>query len=64
MTVIEVEGTNTKPLEIDSLQIYPGAHRLIEVPRSANRCQNSSTLFCCRMSIIFSFHRRVYLIRL
>jgi FtsP/CotA-like multicopper oxidase with cupredoxin domain len=29
MTVIEVEGTNTQPLLIDSLEIFAGAHALI-----------------------------------
>jgi hypothetical protein len=31
MTVIEVEGTNTQPLLIDSLQIFAGARGLIQV---------------------------------
>src|SRR5216684_2353981 len=39
MTVIEVEGTNTQPLQVDSLQIFAGAHGLIQGPCSANRCQ-------------------------
>jgi multicopper oxidase len=63
MTVIEVEGTNTQPLQIDSLRIFAGAYGLIQGPCSANRCQNSSTLFYCRMFVISSFHR-VRLIRL
>ena len=31
MTVIEVDGTNSQPLLIDSLQIYAGARGLIRV---------------------------------
>ena len=30
MTVIEVEGTNSEPLLIDSLQIFAGARGLIQ----------------------------------
>jgi multicopper oxidase len=36
MTVIEVEGTNTQPLLIDSLEIFAGAHGLIQVFCSVN----------------------------
>jgi iron transport multicopper oxidase len=38
MTVIEVEGTNTQPLLIDSLEIFAGACGFIQVSCSANRC--------------------------
>ena len=40
MTVIEVEGTNTQPLLIDSLDILAGAcaSGFIQVPCSPNRC--------------------------
>jgi iron transport multicopper oxidase len=31
MTVIEVEGTNTQPLLIDSLEIFAGARELIRL---------------------------------
>ena len=31
MTVIEVEGTNTQPLLIDSLQIFVGARGFIQL---------------------------------
>jgi iron transport multicopper oxidase len=31
MTVIEVEGTNTEPLLIDSLMILPGARGFIQL---------------------------------
>jgi iron transport multicopper oxidase len=38
MTVIEVEGTSTQPLLIDSLTIFVGACGLIQLSCSANRC--------------------------
>jgi len=38
MTVIEVDGTNAEPLQIDSLEIFAGARGLIQVSCSANQC--------------------------
>jgi Multicopper oxidase len=38
MAVIEVDGTNSQPLLIDSLRIFAGARGLIQVSCNANRC--------------------------
>ena len=65
LTVIEVEGTNTQPLLVDSLEVFAGAREnyskllivLIDI-------KNRSALLGCCMSILFSFHERVYLIGL
>lgn len=49
MTVIEVEGTNTQPLQIDSLEIFAGERGLIQVSCSANRVktgQRYSVVVC------------------
>ena len=64
MTVIEVEGTNVQPLQIDSLRIFAGTRGSIQVSCSANQCYNRSTLLGRCMPILFSFHKRVYLTRL
>ena len=63
LTVIEVEGTNTQPLLVDSLELFAGANVnysklfvvLIDI-------KNRSTLLSCCMSILFFFHGKVYLI--
>ena len=50
MTVIEVEGTNVQPLEVDSLQIFAGTCGLNNFHRCNNQCQNRTTLLrCCKM---------------
>ena len=38
MTVIEVDGTNSQPLLIDSLEIFAGARGLIQVSWYTNLC--------------------------
>jgi iron transport multicopper oxidase len=36
MTIIEVDGVNTQPLLVDSIQIFAGARILIQLPCNAN----------------------------
>ena len=49
MAVIEVEGTNSEPLLIDSLHIFAGARELIQVSCNAYLCyigQRYSVVVC------------------
>jgi hypothetical protein len=50
MTVIEVEGTNVKPLLIDAVEVFAGARCSKPVICSINQRENRSTLLgCCKM---------------
>src|SRR5260221_14680530 len=63
MTIIEVEGTNVKPLTVDSIPIFVGTFASCRLSCCTNRCLNRSTLLCCRKKIsVKCSHRRVGLI--
>jgi hypothetical protein len=52
LTVIEVEGTNVKPLVVDALEIFAGARGSSPVICSINQRQNRSTLLgCCKIHL-------------
>ena len=53
MTIIEVEGTNVKPLTVDSIDIFVGMSASSHLSCCANRCRNRPALLCCRKKYLF-----------